>query len=208
MRQIVLTLLLVLLGSPTAWAGNSNPDQLDVDSTFYSESPKDATTNSAYVFQSGDENRADGFVRAYGESQNAGVSWNLYSPDAISRRSDRGSLSQRSFVNIGFSTWDSTDPKPENAFGTWGETTTEKCRAATRVRGSDDSPEEARWRVSCRNTLETLDFDELTLRKLDRILGRYVNTDKGAVRIRGHGPVVIPTPTATPTATPMPTPAF
>ena len=60
MRQIVLVLILMLFGSAPAWAGGSNPDQLNVDSTFFSTSPDGAASNTAQITNSGNENDADG----------------------------------------------------------------------------------------------------------------------------------------------------
>jgi len=183
MRQIVMTLVLALVCSATAWAGNYNPDQLDVNNSyFYSTSPRSASSNYAHVRQSGSQNRAEGEVANYDATGAGVVWWDLWEPDKVSRRPNRGNEGQRSYASVGFSTWDTGGT-------TWDSTTVEKCKASTKVRGTDGIPTDARWRVSCRGAFAAMGIDPAVAARLDALLGHYVNTTRDTIKISGKGPV-------------------
>jgi len=181
MRQIVLTLVLVLVGSATAWAGNNNPDLLDVSSYFYSESPKDATSNYAFIRHDGNQNFASGEVFNEDVTGAAGVWWELYEPDKVMRNKNHGNQSQRSYIEVGFSTWDEGGT-------TWDSTVVEKCRATTKVRGSEGIPQDAKWRAQCRGAFEAMGLNPVVAARLDELLGRYVNTQRDTINVSGKGP--------------------
>ena len=183
MRQIVLVLILVLFGSAPVWAGGSNPDQLNVDSTFYSESPKSASSNTAYIRNSGNRNSADGQVSNFVyEVEGAIVWWDLYSPDKVSRKHSKGNQSQKSYVEVGFTTWDATGT-------TWDSTIVEKCSASAKVKGSDGIPETAKWKAKCTGALEAMGLSTKSSIRLAALLGEYVNVQKDKISISGKGPV-------------------
>ncbi len=183
MRQIVLVLILVLFGSAPVWAGGSNPDQLNVDSTFYSESPKSAYSNSAYIRNSGTRNNADGWVHNHvSEVEGATVFWDIYSPDKVSRKHSKGNQSQKSYVEVGFTTWDTGG-------SSWDSTVVEKCNASAKAKGSEGSPETAKWKAKCQGALEAMDLPTKASIRLAALLGEYVNVSKDKISISGKGPV-------------------
>ena len=187
MRQIVLVLTLVLFGSAPVWAGGSNPDQLNVDSTFYSTSPDGAADNTAQITNSGNENDADGEVHNHaGSSPNssgATIFWEIWSPDKVSRSLNKANQSQKSYVEVGFTTWDEGGTS-------WDSTTFEKCTASTKVKGSEGSPETAKWKVKCKGLdAATLGISVPQAIRIGALLSDYIDIEKGKISIKGSGPV-------------------
>ena len=184
MRQIVFTLIFMLIGSAPAWAGNDNPDQLDVDEEFYSTSPRDASENHATINHGGYGGRANsayGHVNSYSDEEFMVIFWDLYEPDTVSRRPERGRQSQGSYLRIGFSSWTWDDDS-------WDSTVVENCKAATKVR-IRDGEQEAAWRVSCKGSMEAMGLSQDQLDRLERLLDRYTNTSRDGISISGRGPV-------------------
>jgi hypothetical protein len=185
MRPIVSTLLIAVFAALPAWAGlgQDNPGLLDVESFFYSYSPAGASYNYAFVLH-GSTNTAHGAVESYVSSgDDAEIFWLLYEPDTVKRLNRRGRQTQSSYVLAGFYTW------ATSGGGSWDETTTENCRATTRVEGDDGTPEEAFWRVTCNGALEAMGVSQSQADRLDALLGRYVNTSTDRISIKGKGPV-------------------
>lgn len=194
MRQIVLMLIIVLFGSAPVWAGgtNPNPDQLDVDGeTFSSEDVEGADYNWAEITHSSENNEATGAVSTTTEGGDfAQVLWGLWEPDRVKRSQDRGKMSQRSYVEVFVSTWDTSA-----STGDSGSTTFEKCKAKTKVTGDGpDIPEDAKWNVSCKGAFAAMVAQSSgigadALIRLEVLLGEYVDIKKDKIKINGQGPI-------------------
>ena len=183
MRRIVSTLLFVSFCALPASAGWDNYSLLDVNSgDFYSTSPDGASFNTALI-RHNDRNTATGSVGTYTGNE-ADIFWSLYEPDTVKRSDDRARQSQRFYLMVGFYTWDSS-----SGSGTWDSTTTERCKGETRVRGSEGSPEEARWKISCRGALEAMGLTAGEAARLSELLPRYVDVERDHIHIRGRGPL-------------------
>ena len=179
MRATAFVFCLTVFAAP-AWAGFDHPDLVDVDATFSSTSPDPVSQNTAAIRQQGSVNQADGELQNNPASAFAEINWNLYEPDRVSRGSNGAKLSQGSYLQIGFSTWDTGD-------STWNQTIVEKCKGSTSVSGSQGNVTDAKWKVSCKGALEALGVDETTAMRLEELLGGAVNARSDKINIKGRG---------------------
>jgi hypothetical protein len=198
MRQIVSMLSIALFCSAPAWAGvtpNPNPDQLDVDGeVFYSDDVEGADFNWAEITHSSEDNEASGAVSTTTvDGDFAQVWWALWEPDRVKRSQDRGKMSQKSYVEIYVSTWDTSASTGDTGFSTF-----EKCKAKTKVTGDGpDNPEDAKWNLSCKGAFAAMlaqssPIGADALIRLEVLLGEYVDVKKDKIKISGKGPIPPP----------------